>query len=455
MKYQLGARKNGVIQNIKLISINLDKDVKTAIDVGCNEGVITAHLDSLGIKAFGFEANSDYAATAANFQKENFSEAEIVNHALTIEDIKQLPAVDAVFLLSVNQQLAKIYDTDYSERFLLELFKKAKYQFFFQPCMIHEKYGSTQGFTENNIQSAKDYFDKVLLQTGEFFSSQVVGVSENKIPASEPYRPLILYTKNMKPQEIIHVPHISNDIKEILANQTKVFTINIEDAIGTRDLQSYSPVNGRHRFVETVKYLISKLDNSSKEINLEETPLYQYYRSFEPQNYIDVWHHSGLSSDIGVLGKMPLFQYVSWNPWLDPNDTDSDIRNGISKERVIPEWDRHAFGPMSDDNILTELKRLSALLVDIRQNGYLPEIHSDGYIRGQIISYKNKNKFLVYAGQHRLAVLAALGYKQILVKKHPGTQPLVINNLATLPMVNRGLLTKAQAENYLTGLFSL
>lgn len=113
MEYQLGTRKNGVIQNIKLISINLDKDVKTAIDVGCNEGVITAHLDSLGIKAFGFEANSDYAATAANFQKENFSEAEIVNHALTIEDIKQLPAVDAVFLLSVNQKITKIYDKDY------------------------------------------------------------------------------------------------------------------------------------------------------------------------------------------------------------------------------------------------------------------------------------------------------------------------------------------------------
>lgn len=455
MKYQLGARKNGVIQNIRLISINLDKDVKTAIDIGCNEGAITAHLDSLGVKAFGFEANQNYATTAADFQKENFSEAEIINHALKLEDIEELPLVDAVFFLSVNQQLAKIYDTEYSEKFMLALFKKAKYQFFFQPCMIHEKYGSSQLFIENNYQSAKEYFDNLLLQSGEFFSSHIVGLSENRLPASEPFRPLILYTKNMKPQEVTSIPHLSDDVKTLTSSPSKLFTIDINKAIGTRDLQSYSHTKGKHRFVETVKYLITQLDAGVKNIKLEETPLYHYYLTFNPKKYRDVWHYAGLDTDIGVLGEMPLFQYVSWVPWLNPNDTDLDIQNGISQEKQIPEWDRHAFGPMSDKNILNELNRLTNLLVEIRKNGYQPEVHGDGYIRGRVINYKNESRFHVYAGQHRLAVLSALGYKQILVKKHPGTQPLYISNIADLPMVKRNLLTETQAENFLDGLFSI
>lgn len=455
MKYQLGTRKNGVIQNIKLISSNLDSDVKTAIDVGCNEGVITALLDSLGVKTFGFEANKNYADTAAAFQKENFSEAEIINHALTLEDIEELPEVDAVFFLSVNQQLAKIHNTEYSEKFLLALFKKAKYQFFFQPCMIHEKYGSKQLFVENNFLSAKKYFDEILLQTGEFFSSHLIGVSENKIPASEPFRPLILYTKNMKPQVEINTPHLSDNIVQLTNSKSKVFTIDIEDAIGTRDLQSYCPTKGKHRFVETVKYLISNLDKNKENIKLEETPLYIYYKNFTPKKYIDIWQCAGFDSDIGLLGEMPIFQYVSWHPWSDPKDSDSDIKNGFSREREIPDWDRNAFGPMTNENILKELNRLTALLIEISKNGYIPEVNSDGYIRGRVVRYKNKNKFFVYAGQHRLAILSALGYKQVLVKKHPGAEPLFIESLNALPMVKRNLLTETQAKNFLDGLFDI
>ncbi|KUM52403.1 hypothetical protein [Rheinheimera sp. EpRS3] len=454
MSYQLGARLEGVRQNINLIKLHLDANAKTAIDVGCNEGVITCALDSFGLKAFGFESGKQYAETAGTFQIHNFSQAEICNVALSLDDIEQLPEVDVVLFLSVNQQLAKIYSREYSEKFLLELFKKCNKQMFFQPCMIYEKYGEAQGFTENDINSAKEYFDNLLYEAGEIFTSQVVGLSVNGIPPSEPYRPLILYSRTIGRGHTVKMPGIDDAVNSLRDTQVKLCNVELSKCISSRDMQAFSADGGWHRFVEMSAYLFSMVQEKRNDFVYENTPLFHYYEKVRPTVFSELWALAGKTGDIGVLSAMPLNKYVSWMPWFEPVDIIENITNGISEQPDIPEWDSHAFGPVTKEAGLQEVERLYKLLVKILNEGYNPEVNFDGYIRGYIMRRGSESKFSVTAGQHRLAILSVLNYKNVLIKFQPDMDRVVdVAEVETWPMVKNGMYSKQQALNIFNGIF--
>ncbi|MEE2025821.1 methyltransferase domain-containing protein [Alkalimonas mucilaginosa] len=453
MSYQLGARANGVKQNIALITLHLDKSARSAIDVGCNEGVITAQLDALGLAAVGFEADAGYADTARQFQQQNFSSAEISQHALTLDDLKALPEVDVVLFLSVNQQLAKLFSTSYSEAFFVQLFEKASLQLFFQPCLIHEKYGSAQGFTENDALSAKEYYDNLLYEKGFLFTSQLVGLSENNLPVSEPFRPLIVYHKKGSVSTPLKRPQLSDSTQSIRSSVSKLCHIPLDAAVGSKDLQRYAPGVGWHRFTATATFIFECIQ-SSRPINYREAPLYQYYQSCQPTCFGDLWQQLGYTADIGVLSQMPLDRYVSWLPWFDSSDSIEDMQAGQSKAALIPDWDSHAFGPQSDAQVLAELKRLRNLVMVISQEGYTPELKPDGYIRGYILKHQQDARFVVTAGQHRLAVMAALGFKSAMIKFQPGYERVIDSSeVQSWPLVKSGVYTEEQALAIFHGVF--
>ncbi|PKM17370.1 MAG: hypothetical protein CVV11_19605 [Gammaproteobacteria bacterium HGW-Gammaproteobacteria-15] len=456
MSYQLGARLEGVRQNINLIKLHLDVNAKTAIDIGCNEGVVTCSLDSFGLKAFGFESEKKYAETAGTFQIHNFSQAEICNIALSLDDIEQLPEVDVVLFLSVNQQLAKIYSREYSEKFLLELFKKCNKQMFFQPCMIYEKYGEAQGFSENDINSAKAYFDNLLYEAGEIFTSQVVGLSVNGIPPSEPYRPLILYSRTIGRGQAIKIPSINDAVSLLRDTPVKLCNVELSKCISSRDMQAFSKDDSWHRFIEMSTHLLSMLQEKRNDFIYENTPLFHYYEKVRPSVFSELWTLTGKTEDIGVLGSMPLNKYVSWMPWFEPVDTVENIANGISEQPDIPEWDSHAFGPVPKEAGLQEVERLYKLLIKISNEGYNPEVNYDGFIRGYIMRRGSESRFSVTAGQHRLAILAALNYKTCLVKFQPGMERVIdVEEVETWPMVENGIYSKQQALNIFNGIFDV
>jgi hypothetical protein len=456
MSYQLGPRLEGVRQNINLIKLHVDANAKTAIDIGCNEGVITSYLDSLGLSVFGFEAGQEYADTAVNFQKYNFSDAEICNVALSLDDLQQLPQVDIVLFLSVNQQLAKIHSRQYSERFFLKLFDKCNSQMFFQPCMIYKKYGEEQPFIENDIASAKAYFDGLLYEAGELFTSQIIGVSKNGIPASEPYRPLILYTKFSGQNDVVALPRLNDGVELLRSTPVKLCNIKLEHCISPRDLQAFSKENCWHRLVDISEYLSKTMMEKQTEFVYEQTSLYRYYKRVRPEKFGDLWALAGKTEDIGVLSSMPLDKYVSWFPWLEPSDSLDNIVNGISTQPDIPEWDSHAFGPMTKEAGLREVNRLYQLLVKIYNEGYCPEVNLDGFIRGYILRRGEDSKFAVTAGQHRLAVLAALDYVTCVVKFQPGIDRVVdVLDVDNWPLVRNGLYSKQQALNIFNGIFEI
>jgi hypothetical protein len=453
MSYQLGPRLEGVRQNINLIKLHVDSKAKTAIDIGCNEGVITCYLDALGLKVFGFEAGKDFADTAINFQKYNFSEAEICHAALSLEDLDNLPSVDVVLFLSVNQQIAKIYSKDYSERFFLKLFEKCNIQMFFQPCMIFKKYGGKQPFIENDVLSAKEYFDSLLYEAGELFTSEVVGISKNSIPASEPYRPLIVY-KKFKSNNAISIPSIDDGVNVLRESSSKLLSVDISQCISPRDMQCFSREIGWHRFVSSTEYILEVLSKRESEFVYEDSPLYKYYQKVQPKLFGDLWAMAGRSEDIGVLSRMPLDRYVNWFPWFGLTDSPENMKIGVSLQPEIPEWDSHAFGPLARETGLEEIKRISKLLVKISNDGYSPEVNLDGFIRGYVLRKGAESRFAVTAGQHRLAILSVLEYENFTVKFQPGFERVVdVGEVELWPLVKNGVYTKQQAINIFNGVF--
>ena len=103
-----------------------------------------------------------------------------------------------------------------------------------------------------------------------------------------------------------------------------------------------------------------------------------------------------------------------------------------------------------------EINRLNKLLISFSKEGYQPEIHKDGYVRGILLKQNNDSRFLIYAGAHRLAVLKALGYKWITAKLQPVKNNVVNRDDApNWPQVKNNLYSLQQALNYFDGLFKV
>ena len=71
--YQIEKHKLGTKENIHLVTLYLDPAASTALDIGCNEGVLSCHLENLGLQVDAFEQNSDYANSAKTFMSSNYN----------------------------------------------------------------------------------------------------------------------------------------------------------------------------------------------------------------------------------------------------------------------------------------------------------------------------------------------------------------------------------------------
>jgi len=191
--YQAGTRWQGVRLNIALISTYLHPSVKSAIDIGSNEGIITCAMSEMGIDAKGFEQNSKFNNRALRLAKHLKSNANFENKLVGTEDFEAMDDIDAILFLSVHHQIAAHASLDDANAFLLELARKAKHQLFFQPACIKAKYGCEVPFSDNDYGAIEAYFNDVLKD--EMPYSRTVGFSQNDMPKAEPLRPMIIYSR--------------------------------------------------------------------------------------------------------------------------------------------------------------------------------------------------------------------------------------------------------------------
>lgn len=106
---------------------------------------------------------------------------------------------------------------------------------------------------------------------------------------------------------------------------------------------------------------------------------------------------------------------------------------------------KQQFGPVSDKKIALEARRLDDVLISIQQHGYQPRI-AGGYPRGYLIKKNQNYRFVVVGGQHRVAAMVHLGYKNIHVAFQPGW-PRLINEIDCIdwPLVRNGIMSRENA----------
>jgi hypothetical protein len=173
--------------------------------------------------------------------------------------------------------------------------------------------------------------------------------------------------------------------------------------------------DGWHHLRQTLK----EYDENPKR-EIKETAMWKFLKNFCP-NGISVF------ANIEYQDPLPLFVY----PWIDLSN--------LGEKPKDPKSSRFC-GPSSDEFVRKEYLRTISLYKKIKSQGYKPSHYPHSLISGTfLISRSGKMRFIVMQGNHRMAVLAHLGYSEILVRANTGTIPFVDERkIKTWPNVRNG-----------------
>ena len=438
ISYQAFLRKTGTAQTVELLFAHAASAASTAMDIGCNEGVISLALSRAGLSVLGVEANSKTEPARVARMKET-SSLLFVTSKVTLENIQTLPEVDLITLLSVHHQFVFHYGEVAANQLLLEISRKAKLQFFFMPACICAKYGPGFDRIVDNDQESIDKYVKDLFKS-EAVSVQFLGMVENNLPPEEPLRPLYLISKTQG----IGTPRLRRN-SDILNGPAEIGDVDV-------DLMRFGPGvslqrDGWNYFREAVQEIINTGDLSRATGHLD-----RYYRSHQPANLGQLFYPFDQSAAEGLAQfpcrpaiPMPWANHPAPPYWFSfvPKDLDFDYQ-----------W--HRCGPMEHENVTRHVTSLAETCESISQHGYLPDLFPDGYIRGYFLrNLAGEFRFVVSGGQHRAAILAELGHKSIRVQLQPGHLRIVDEaTLGQTPGVRTGVYTIQQARLLFDGLFN-
>lgn len=127
-------------------------------------------------------------------------------------------------------------------------------------------------------------------------------------------------------------------------------------------------------------------------------------------------------------------------PWYSVREKNYDTgEHGLN----YTHGDQH-FGPVSDQKIELEAKRLDKLKDSMLLHGYRK--FYDGYPRGYVLENNDSYSVLIVGGQHRVAALIYLGYEILPIIFSKSYPPIVnINDVDNWPYVKAGIVKKSDA----------
>ncbi|TMW72380.1 tetratricopeptide repeat protein [Alteribacter natronophilus] len=196
---------------------------------------------------------------------------------------------------------------------------------------------------------------------------------------------------------------------------------------------SYRP-GGFHPFVAAVNQLEVKPN-----LDYKDSVLNRFYECFQPENLYDALE---LQQDFFTDLKRGWIGY----PWhVSSGGKQVSMNEWIGTTR---EGGNHFFGPNTEDFGAEELKRLVTNLRNIKEVGYIPEVFSDGYVTGYLLKQKDDYRFVITEGQHRIAVMASLGYSKIKVRFSTSEKdPRIVRRklVESWSQVQNGVYSKLQA----------
>ena len=212
---------------------------------------------------------------------------------------------------------------------------------------------------------------------------------------------------------------------------------------------------GTHPFIDAARAGLKKsgFDDARTAVTAS---LAGFYASYQPGSVQEVFW--GATELPGKLGSYPAWSVMM--PWQGGDDIDSwmqkvsetvrkEGRRGKGRLSINDGWSWS--GPVSPEKLNLEATRLTRTLWAIKKRGYRRHDGFDGDIRAIVLVGSDGDwAWQSYAGQHRAAVLSALGVGRIPIR----VSGLVrAHDVSTWPQVTNGLYTADQALHIFNRVF--
>lgn len=217
------------------------------------------------------------------------------------------------------------------------------------------------------------------------------------------------------------------------------YEVFLQELVG-RPCFGYAP-DSWHPYVATVRELV---DDAS--LRYRDSVLRLHFERWQPSSIAAAHFPNGELSNT-VLSQIPA--RTLFEPWLKEAPPCDDPFNPKCHRSGAP-----LFGPLTPAQGQSAFSRLQKMLQSVQKFGYRPDAFPRGLIGIVVLRHRGKERYLVGHGQHRAAVLAALGHVTIEVGIHR-TLPKVIDSAEAdhWPHVSSGLIPKEIAVRQLERYF--
>lgn len=213
---------------------------------------------------------------------------------------------------------------------------------------------------------------------------------------------------------------------------------------------SFGGRNCWHPFVEAMQEYIS----SGYRQTYSGSSLERFYQKWQPKN--------SLEALIGASGPAVLRDYPAYamhSPWLDidPHERkvymqrmihDENQWSGVKGVDASEGYGLH--GPVTPQKGKIEYDRLVRTLQSVRVRGYDRRVSGED-VTVVALEGEDDCRFCIAHGQHRVPILAALGYDSVPVSI---TKVARISEIPNWPQVYRGHWRESEAADYIDHLFN-
>ena len=153
-------------------------------------------------------------------------------------------------------------------------------------------------------------------------------------------------------------------------------------------------------------YLIEQLKQFDRnpDVEAKDSVLYRFHQRYQPEDMSDLPVSAG--SDVTFKPSLSIYPWGSF-----------DIRKSKSGGTVKNAHRTRFYGPSSFTLVEKDFFNLLSLYEYMKVHGYRPWYFRNAFIGGVFLERRDGEKrFVVLQGNHRTAVLAHLGHKQILTR---------------------------------------
>lgn len=224
----------------------------------------------------------------------------------------------------------------------------------------------------------------------------------------------------------------------IYETRAVVFEMPLHDCLYPHGM-TYAPT-GPHPFVQTLHAY-----RNDRTLSYEDSPLKRFYDRFQPASILELLYPPDVVERYRHA-RLAEFSTTSFQPFLP---WDSGAVRATGEKGLGAKHGHQGFGPVSEEKGRLEFERLQSTFESIERHGYRPRSGPDGEIRGYFLTDGPRARFVVRAGQHRVASLAALEHDVARVAFLPRfTRAIDAATIPQWPLVRRGIFSEELARTF-------